>query len=82
MPMVNVKELGLPAAPALKGIPDQDLFPVSAEVIPRVPAHPITLRAQAGDGGDSLTTDAKQRLLPKASLYRSGQEVFRTAVEG
>jgi hypothetical protein len=51
MPMVNMKEacLPCPAAPILKSAPDEDSFAVSAEVIPRVPAHPIALRAEPAD---------------------------------
>ena len=77
-----MKEAGLAAAPALKSAPDQHLFPVSAEVIPRMPAHPVTLRAEAGDGRNPLAAGAKQRLLPGTGLYPGPQEVFSTAGEG
>jgi hypothetical protein len=82
LPVMNVKEAGLPTAPALESVPDQDLFPVSAKVIPRMPAHPVALRTQAGDGGDSLAAGAKERLLPETGLYPDPQEAFSLTGEG
>jgi hypothetical protein len=57
-------------------------FPVAGEVIPGVPAHPITFRAEARDSGDAFAANAKERLLAGTRLYPGPQEVFRSAGEG
>jgi len=84
LPMVNMQDAGVPcpATPALKSVPNQDSFPVPAEVIPRVPAHPITLRTQAGYGWDSFAAGAEQRSLAEGRVRVSPQEEFRTTAEG
>jgi hypothetical protein len=46
MPVMDVEAVPCSAAGAPKMIAQEDVFPVAAEVIPRVPAHPITFRAQ------------------------------------
>jgi hypothetical protein len=73
--MVDMKDTGVACPTALAPIlvPIEDRFPVSAEVIPRVPAHAITLRAEAGDRRDAFTAGAKERLLPGAGLYPNPQ---------
>lgn len=81
--MVNM-EAGVPGPTARAPVPVtfKHRFTVSAEVIPRVPAHPITLRAEAGDDEDSFAAGSKQRLLPETSLGPSPQESFLIAGEG
>jgi hypothetical protein len=71
-----------PAALALILVANEHQFAVSGEVIARVPAHPIALRAQASNSRNPLTAGAKQWLLPGAGLDPDPQEAFRTAVEG
>jgi len=82
MPMVNMKKAGRPAARAPIPVALKHAFPVSAEVIARVPAHPVTLGAEAGDGGDPLTAGAEQRPLAESGLPPGPQDAFRSAGEG
>ena len=82
MPVMNMKKAGLPATGTAEVIAGEDSFAVSAEVIPRVPAHPITLRAQAGDHRDALAAGAKQRLLPGTGLNPNPQKAFPRQAEG
>jgi hypothetical protein len=73
--MVDMKDTGVPCPTALAPIlvPIEDRFAVSAEVIPRVPAHAITLRAEPGNRRDAFTAGAKERLLPGVGLYPDPQ---------
>ena len=83
MPMVHVQVLvPRPTRLTPKFISIEDRLPVAAEIISRVPAHPITLRAEPGDCGGSFATGAEQQLLPKTRTYSSPQDTFRTRVEG
>jgi hypothetical protein len=81
--VMNV-EFGVPCSAALAPVlvAGKDDFAVSAEVIPRVPAHPVALRAEAGDRGNSFAAGAKQRLLPGTGLHPGLQDAFRTTGEG
>jgi hypothetical protein len=78
--MVDMKDTCVSCPTALA--PIEDRFPVSAEVIPRVPAHAITLRAEAGDRRDAFTAGAKERLLPGARLYPDPQGRVLDAGDG
>jgi hypothetical protein len=81
--MMNVEfSTPCPTGRAPKVIAGEDLFPVSGEVIPGVPAHPITLRTQASDGGHPFAAGAEQRLLPGTGLYLGPQKTFPAAGEG
>ena len=71
-----------PTALAPVSVALKHAFPVSGEVIPRVPAHPVALRAETADRRDPLPAGAKERLLPKLPLGASPQEAFRSAGEG
>lgn len=82
MPVMNMKEAGLPAAGAPIAITGQHDFAVPAEVIPRVSAGPITAGAETGDGRDSFAADAEERLLPESPPDASPQEAFLTVGEG
>jgi hypothetical protein len=81
--MVNM-EVGVPCPTALAPVPValKHAFPVAAEVIPRVPAHPITPRAELGDGGHPLATGAKERLLPGTGFYPGPQDALWRRGEG
>jgi hypothetical protein len=81
--VMNV-ELGIPCSAALApvSVSSEHDFPVAAEVILGVPAHPITRRAEAGDGRYPFAAGAKQRLLPRARLYTGPQDAFVRLGEG
>jgi hypothetical protein len=82
--MVDMEGAGVRCPTALASIvvAVEDRFPISAEVIARVPAHAIALRAEAGDDGDAFAAGAKQRLLLGTGFYPGPQDAFLTAGEG
>jgi hypothetical protein len=84
MPVMNMKEACLPCPAARAPVPValKHGFPVSGEVIPGMPAHQITLRTEAGNGGDPLPAGAKERFLAGTELYPGQQEAFLTTGEG
>jgi hypothetical protein len=76
--VVNVKAIPCPAAGApTKMITGEDGFLVPSEVIPRVPAHPIALRAKPGDSGRPFAAGAKQRLFRERVFRRARGRRFR-----
>jgi hypothetical protein len=82
IPVVNVEAIPCPAAGASESVPDKDRFPVPAEIIFRMPARPVTARAQTGDGRDPFAAGAEQRFLPESPLRPGPQEAFPAVGEG
>jgi hypothetical protein len=81
--MVNMElRVPCPAARTPVSIASEYDFPVTGEVISRVPEHPITLRAKSGDDRHSFAAGAKQRLLPGSGVRMSPQKAFSMAGEG
>jgi hypothetical protein len=80
-PVMNMEAVPRPAADAPQPIALEDRFPISGEVIFRVPARPVTLRAQTRDHRDSFAAGAKQWLLLKPGVHRRLREAFLTAGE-
>jgi hypothetical protein len=82
-PVMNM-EFGVPCptARAPVSIALEDGFPVSAEVIARMPAGAIAPQAEAGDYRDAFSAGAEERLLAGKPLRRSPQDPFGSVVEG
>lgn len=79
---MNMEAVPCPAARAAKAIAREDVFPVAAEVILRMPAGAVTSRAQPGDRGDPFAAGTEQRLRAATPLRGSPQEAFLAVAEG
>jgi hypothetical protein len=81
MSVMHVNAVPRPAGCATEVIAGEDSFPFSGEVIPRMLAGAIALRAEAGDRGGSLAAGAEQGFLAE-SRVAAHPDAFLRSGEG
>jgi hypothetical protein len=82
MPLVNMEAVPCPAARAAEVVAGEHRFPISAKVIPGMPAGAVTPRAQPGDRGDALAAGAEQGFLAESRVPARPQDAFSAIAEG